>query len=84
MAELREAARKEDVEALREMLEPYLECVDKYKKKKMGFYITKELHALASLVWEADEMENYANEVYVLTPERYRTMDMEKYLAEYR
>ena len=29
-------------------------------------------------------MENYANEVYELTPERYRTMDMEKYLAEYR
>lgn len=83
MEELEKAAKEKDMEGLKEMLLPYLQCVEKYRKKKMGFFVTTELHRYACMVWKAEKKKGYGKKILNLTPDIYKKMDIEAYLDQY-
>lgn len=80
-AELAAAVEAHDVELLAEILEDYLEATEKYRKKGIGFYIDDDVFEAAKLVWEANgKKPAYAEKVYSLVPELYRTETVDMYL----
>ena len=80
MDEVREAAARKDIPALRSLMEDYLERTDYFYFYGIGFYINNELFNAASLVWEADGRQEYAKKVFSLVPEVYRKESVDEYL----
>lgn len=80
---LRDAAQKEDLSELKNLLKQYFVYTKRYLNYGLGFYINQEIFDLASLVWKSEGNEAYAQKVYSLVPDEYKNEDIKDFLAKY-
>ncbi len=81
-AELRRAARKGDLKKMEEILKPYLEAVDRYLGKGMGFYLDREVYDYAARIWRKKGQKLKAAKVLILTPSAHRRDDLNRVVKE--
>lgn len=81
---IREAYQKQDIPQLEKLLKTYLDKTDQYWKARIGFYIDEELFQCARLVWESRGKIKYADKIYKLVPDLYKTESVEDTLANGR
>ena len=89
---LKEVYEKKDLPKLKKLMSKYLSTTQKYVDEKIGFYIDDELFKYARYIWDnedkptrVDENGNtitYAEYVYSLVPDLYKTETPEEYLAK--
>ncbi|MBR2280981.1 MAG: hypothetical protein IJ903_08710, partial [Ruminococcus sp.] len=76
----------------KKLMSKYLSTTQKYVDEKIGFYIDDELFKYARYIWDSEDKptrvdENgntitYAEYVYSLVPDLYKTETPEEYLAK--
>ena len=65
---------------MRSILKRYLSRTDQLYELKAGMYIDDEIFGYAKKIWEADGRPDFAEKVYALVPEIYKTETVEDFL----
>jgi hypothetical protein len=84
MDALRKAEEENDMETIKKIMKRYIGTVKRYEELGVGFYINKELHHYAELVWKQRKgYQDYGDMILEMVPEEYLEKDMEEFLKDY-
>ena len=80
--ELRRAVNRRDLKKAEDIMKPYLDAVDRYLKKGMGFYLDREVYDYAARIWRKKGQKLKAARVLFLTPSAHRREDLNRIIKE--
>jgi phosphorylcholine metabolism protein LicD len=84
MDALKKAEEENDMETIKTIMKRYIGTVKRYEELGVGFYINKELHHYAELVWKQRKgYQDYGDMILEMVPEEYLEKDMETFLKDY-
>lgn len=84
MDDLKKAEEENDLETIKVIMKRYLGTVKRYEELGLGFYINKELHHYAELVWKQRKgYQDYGDMILAMVPVEYLEKDMEEFLKDY-